>query len=132
MSKKEKKLQEMAEDVSVVEEPKPAQEEVRTDAAEDQQPEPKTMNYDAHIQLTDKFLNDLVISVQDLPYVQCEGFIRFAYQNKNDILISDLNEYINKLQTLPWRNVHELMYNINRPEARAEYFVVKQPQKNGQ
>lgn len=131
MSKKEKDLKAMAENVSVVEETKPVQEEAKSVDAENQQPEPKTMNYDAHIQLTDKFLNDLVIGVQDLPYVQCEGFIRFAYQNKDDILISDFNEYMNKLQTLPWRNVHELMYNINRPEVRAEYFVVKQPQNNG-
>lgn len=116
-----------AEDVSVVEEVKESQ-----SLQDNTQPEPKTMNYQAYVSLQPQFLNDLISCLGEMPYVQSEGFIRFAQQNKDHLLLADLNEFINKLQTLPWKYVHILLQNIGTDEGRAAYFVVKQPQNNGQ
>lgn len=122
------------EDVAAVEESKSVNEEVNDTRVEQDntQPEPKTMDYEARVSLTPQFLNDLVACLGEMPYVQSEGFIRFAHQNKDDILLADLNEFINKLQTLPWKYVHALLQNIGTQEGRTAYFVVKKPQTDEQ
>ena len=122
------------EDVAAVEESKSVNEEVNDTRVEQDntQPEPKTMDYEARVSLTPQFLNDLVACLGEMPYVQSEGFIRFAHQNKDDILLADLNEFINKLQTLPWKYVHALLQNIGTQEGRTAYFGVKKPQTDEQ
>ena len=129
-----KTTKQAVDDVTAVEKAKSVNEEVNETRVEQDntQPEPKTMNYEERVILTPQFLNDLVTCLGEMPYVQSEGFIRFAYQNKDDILLADLNEFINKLQTLPWKYVHALLQNIGTQEGRTAYFVVKKPQTDEQ
>ena len=129
-----KTTKQTVEDVTAVEEVKSAAEEVKETQEQqaETQPEPKTMDYESRVSLTQQFLNDLVACLGEMPYVQSGGFIRYAHQNRDNILIADLNEFINKLQTLPWKYVHALLQNIGTQEGRAAYFVVNKPQTNEQ
>jgi alcohol dehydrogenase class IV len=95
----------------------------------DVQPEPKTTDYNVRLRLTDQFIHDLIICLGEAAYVQSAGFINFAQQHKDDISIADLNEYIKKLETLPWKFVHQLLQNIMTENGRDAYFVIKNDNK---
>jgi hypothetical protein len=85
-------------------------------------PEPKTMEYTQLYQISERFVHDLRICVADMPYNISYQYITFAENKSAGISVAELNEYIQKLSTLPFKYVEQLMRNCNSEEGQKIYF----------
>lgn len=85
-------------------------------------PEPATMDYSKKFKILDPFITDLQISLGDLEFSKADAFIRFAASKKGGISIADLNEFVKKIEQLPYRFVAPLMANIRNRETFVQYF----------
>lgn len=94
-----------------------------TNELSSEMPEPMVMDYEIAYTITEKFKEDLIISISELPYVVCEGLIKFVEDNKEHVELGVLNEYIRKIAQLPYRYVNGLMTNIQNPQTQPIYFT---------
>lgn len=99
------------------------EETVETNGLSSEMPEPVVMDYEIAYTITEKFKEDLIISISELPYVVCEGLIKFVEDNKTHVELGVLNEYIRKIAQLPYRYVNGLMANIQNPQTQPIYFT---------
>ncbi len=85
-------------------------------------PEPATIDYTRKFKILDAFITDLQISLGDLEFSKADAFVRFAVSKKEEISIADLNEFIKKIEQLPYRFVAPLIANIRNQETFVQYF----------
>ena len=95
--------------------------EVTNEVTNEVQPVPETMNYEQVVSFTDKFVNDLIESLQDFSYAETHQLINVVKDNRNGVPISVANEILGRVASFPWRAVNGLMNNINSKQD--EYFV---------
>lgn len=96
-------------------------------------PPVQVLQYETYYRVSQVFVNDLRIVMQDAPYADVKPFFDFI-KNYNYILpAAMLNEFLNKLAAMPFRVVSPIMEVIENKNLFPKYFedvtaqVVKQP-----
>lgn len=91
----------------------------------DVQAVPETMNYEQMVAFTDKFVDDLILSLQEFAYSETHEVIDVVRNNKNSMPISLANQVLARVASFPWRAVNVLMTNVNTNQD--EYVVLLNP-----
>lgn len=95
-------------------------------------PPVQTVKYETFYRISQLFINDLKIVMQDAPYADVRQLFSFL-ENYNFILpAAILNEFLNKIASMPYRLVAPIMEVIENKNLFPKYFedvtaqVVKQ------
>lgn len=75
-------------------------------------PEPQVINYSALYETTEKFRNDLNITLFEMPYVDAEKVYEYFRKYNWVIPVNVLNEAIRHISRLPYKYVCGIMKNI--------------------
>ena len=96
-------------------------------------PPVQVLQYETYYRVSQVFVNDLKIVLQDAAYADVKPFFDFL-KNYNFILpAAILNEFLNKLAAMPFRMVSPIMEVIENKNLFPKYFedvtaqIVKQP-----
>lgn len=75
-------------------------------------PRPTTVDYDVRFRLTKRFVKDIHTVCDGLPYADVKMLLDSVDGCDGKMYIAAANELIQRLSHLPYRNVKDLMRNI--------------------
>ena len=85
-------------------------------------PSPKTVTYETFYRVTQVFVNDLKTVLQDAAYADVKQFLDLIKSYNNILPIAVLNEFLNKLSTMPYKMVAPIMAVIENKDLFPKYF----------
>lgn len=85
-------------------------------------PQPKTVTYEIFYRVTQVFINDLKTVLQDAAYADVKQFLDFLKNYNNILSTAVLNEFLNKLSSMPYRMVSPIMAVIENKDLFPKYF----------
>ena len=89
---------------------------------EKKMPRPATVDYDIRFRLTDRFMKDIHTVCDGLPYADVKILLDSVDNCGGVMYIAAANELIQRLSRLPYRNVKDLMRNIENSQ---DIYLVK-------
>ena len=96
-------------------------------------PPVQVLQYETYYKVSQVFINDLKIVLQDAPYADVKPFFDFLKSYNGILPAAMLNEFLNKLAAMPFRMVSPIMEVIENKNLFPKYFeditsqIVKQP-----
>ena len=85
-------------------------------------PPAKTVNYETFFRVTQIFINDLKIVLQDAAYADVKQFLDYLKKYNFVLPVATLNEFLNKLSNMPYRMVSPIMTVIENKDLFPKYF----------
>ena len=98
-------------------------------------PAPETKVYKKYMKLNDTFMSLFYECINPLPYktvltngngntMALAAFVNFVEQNRNKILVEDMNLLISYIDNMPFRNARNIMGHIKDKEKQARLWEI--------
>jgi len=97
--------------------------------AMEQMPAPQTMNYDQKLKLSDRFMTDMYAALDSFSYVEVNEIFKTVEALKNEMPINILNEIVRRIASFPYKNVRDLMLQIETDQS-VYWALIEQPKTN--
>ena len=93
----------------------------------EQMPAPQTMNYDQKLVVSDRFVSDMYTALDSFSYVEVSEIFKTVEALKNEMPINVLNEIIRRIASFPYKNVRDLMLQVETDQS--VYWTLIEPLK---
>lgn len=92
-------------------------------------PPVQTLKYETYYKVSQIFINDLRLVMQDAAYADLKQFLDFLKSYNYILPVAMLNEFINRLATMPYRTVSPIMEVIENKNLFPKYFEELKPKQ---